>query len=87
MSSVTTRSMLAPVVFAVALAACRPLGTSPAISAEPVASGPCIPTLAHARPPDVVVDFMRGGSSPQPSYNDYVAALGRENWAGNDVSG
>jgi hypothetical protein len=70
---------------ALLMAACTPLGPSPARTTEPALAAPCPSTLTHARPPDVVVEFMRGGTSPQPSYDQFVAGPAQANWAGNDT--
>jgi len=66
---------------AVVLAACRPVAGSPAATAV---AAPCPVTLAFQLPPDEAIDFMRAGSSAQPTHEEAVAAARRTNWAGND---
>lgn len=66
------------------LAACTPVGPLPADRTR-ASEAVCDPTIAHGRPPDAVIEFIRSGSSPRPSYEQFVAGLVRANWAGNDA--
>jgi hypothetical protein len=68
---------------AILAAGCTPVGPLPA-SPTPVGAL-CDPTIAHGRPPDTVIESMRAGASPRPSYEEFVAGLAQTNWAGNDA--
>jgi hypothetical protein len=68
----------------VLLAACTPVGPLPA-NPTAAAAALCQPTVVHGTPPDAVIEFIRAGSSPRPSRQEFVAGLVRANWAGNDA--
>jgi len=78
-------------LLAALLAACGPLGGLPTLQAPPptpaatASNGACAPTIARQRPPEPVVEFLRAGASPQPSYEQFVASFAHANWAGNDA--
>jgi hypothetical protein len=65
-------------------AACTPVAPLPA-SPAPAGTAPCAPTIARGRPPNPVIESIRAGASPQPSYDEFVAGLSQANWAGNDA--
>ena len=72
------------ILTAALLGGCTVPGPAPDV-ASPASRTACSPTVVHGRPPDAVIDFIRGGSIPQPSYEQFVAGLPQANWAGNDA--
>ena len=69
------RRAFAPLLAVLALASCSAAPTGPPSGAA------CLPTIAHMRPPDEVLDFFAAGARPPVPRQTLLA----ENWYGNDA--